>query len=49
MALKLFEFLEQLMIETFFFTKSTQFEKTGLMNTVFLRLGNLKNKIHSRH
>ena len=40
MALKLFEFVEKLMMDTFLL-KLTQFEKTGSIRTTFISLGNL--------
>ena len=43
MALKLFEFLEQIMNGTFSINL-TQFEKTGLTGIFFISLGNLKIK-----
>ena len=44
MAFKLFEFLEQFMIENFI--KLTQFEKTGSIDKNFVSLGNLIIKFH---
>ena len=42
MALKLVEFLEQLMMDTFLL-KLTQFEKTGSISKTFISLGYLIN------
>ena len=47
-ALKLFEFVEQFMMDTFFI-KLTQFEKTGSIRTTFISLGNLIIKLHIRN
>ena len=43
MVLKLFEFLEQFMIEAYLVTR-THFEKTGSIGKRFIQLGNLNNK-----
>ena len=40
MALKIFEFVEQLMMDTFIL-KLTQFEKTGSLGITFISMGNL--------
>ena len=47
MTLKLFEFVEQLMMDTF--KKITQFEKTGSIRKTFISLGNLIINIHFRN
>ena len=46
MSLWLFEFQENI---TFLMKKLTQFEKTGLLGTVFIPLGNVKIKFHFRN
>ena len=48
MALKLFEFVEKLMMDTFLL-KLTQFEKTGSIRTTFISLGNLIIYFHFRN
>ena len=45
MALKLFEFVEQLMMDTFLL-KLTQFEKNGLIGKTFISLENLIINFH---
>ena len=45
MALKLVEFVDQFMIDTFFI-KLNQFEKTGSMGKTFISLGNLIINFH---
>ena len=42
MALKLFEFVEQFMMENFM-SKSTQFEKTGAIGSTFISLAKSDN------
>ena len=44
-ALKLFELIEQFMMDTFLL-KLTQFEKTGSKGKTFISLGNLINNFH---
>ena len=48
MPLKLFELLEQFMIDTFFDQKITQFDKTGSISKIFISLENLKIKFFFR-
>ena len=48
MALKLFEFVEQFMMNTFLL-KLTQFEKTGSIGETFISLGNLIINFHFRN
>ena len=45
MTLKLFEFVEQFMMDTFMI-KITQFEKTGSIGKTFISLGNLMISFH---
>ena len=45
MALKLFEFLEQFMVDTFSL-KLAQFEKIGSIGITFISLGNLIINFH---
>ena len=47
MALKLFEFEEQFMMDTFLL-KLTQFEKTGSIGKIFISLENLIINFHFR-
>ena len=47
MALKLFEFVEQLILDTFLF-KLTEFEETGSIGDTFTSLGNPISNIHFR-
>ena len=48
MPVKLFEFLEQFMIETFLM-KLAQFAKTGSIGEFFIPLRNLKIQFHFRN
>ena len=48
MALKLFELVEQLMMDTFLL-KLTQFEKTGLIRKTFTTLVNVIINFHFRN
>ena len=48
MALKLFEFVEQVMTDTFLL-KLTQFEKTGSRGKTFISLGYLIISFHLRN
>ena len=48
MALKVFEFVEQFMMDTFLL-KITQFEKTGSIVKTFISLGNLIINFHFRN
>ena len=48
MALKLFEFVEQFMMDTFMLTL-TQFEKTGSIGETFISLGYLIINFHFRN
>ena len=45
MALNLFEFLEQFMIDTFLITL-TRFEETGSIGKIFISVGNKKTNFH---
>ena len=48
MVLKLFEVIEQFMMDTFLL-KLTQFEKIGSIRKTFISLGNLINNSHFRN
>ena len=48
MALKLFEFVEEFMRDTFLF-KLTQYKKIGSIGKMFISLGNLRNNFHFRN
>ena len=49
MPLKLFEFVEQFIMDTFFKLKLTQFDKTGSIHKTFISLGNLISNFHFRN
>ena len=49
MAWKLLEILEQFAIDSFWFFKKNQFEKTGSIGKTFISLGNLIINFHFRN